>query len=140
MAGKANPSGLLLSWHLQDAFEVVIQEAAKSGARTRTKKHGTVQNMRITEKGKVENKTDQLLMLVTTTTQDAKEAPYALQFGKLTWSGLRPDLLEAVKKGLVSKPTPKQVASKLCSHVSSSVVSFCVLCLKVKSRASTTSG
>ena len=89
---------------------------------------------------KVENKTDQLLMLVSTTTQDAKEAPYALQFGKLTWSGLRPDLLEAVKKGLVSKPTPKQVASKLCSHVSSSVVSFGMLCLKAKSRASTASG
>ena len=74
MAGKANPSGLLLSWHLQDAFEVVIQEAVKPGARTRTKKHGTVQNMRITEKGKVENKTDQLLMLVSTTTQESKEA------------------------------------------------------------------
>ena len=140
MAGKANPSGLLLTWHLQDAFEVHIQEAGKPGARVRKKSHGTVQSMRITEKGKVENKTDQLLMLLTTTTQDAKAAPYALQFGKLTWSGLRPDLLEAVKKGLVSKPTPKQVASKLCSHVSSSVVSFCVLCLKAKSRASTASG
>ena len=61
MAGKANPSGLLLSWHLQDAFEVVIQEATKSGQRVRTKRHGTVQNMRITEKGKVENKTDQVI-------------------------------------------------------------------------------
>jgi hypothetical protein len=134
MAGKANPSALLLSWHLQEAFEVVIHEAGKPGARPRTKRHGQAQNMRITEKGKVENKTDQLLMLLTTTTQDAKEAPYALQFAKLTWSGLRPD---AVKKGLPNKPTPMQVASSL---VSTSVVSFGVLCLQGKSRPSTTSG
>ena len=87
------------------------------------------QNMRITGKGKVENKTDQLLMLLATTTQEAKEAPYALQFAKLTWSGLCPDLVEAVKKGLPNKPTPTQVASKPCSLVSTSVVSFCVLCL-----------
>ena len=140
MAGKANPSGLLLSWHLQEAFEVVFHEPTKSGQRTRTKRHGTVQSMRITEKGKVENKTDQLLMLVTTSTQDAKEAPYALQAAKLTWSELRPDLVAAVKKGLVNKPPLTQLASKPCSLVWTSVVSFCVLCLQGKSRASTASG
>ena len=140
MAGKANPSGLLLTWHLQDAFEVHIQEAGKPGARVRKKSHGTVQSIRITEKGKVGKKTDQLLMLVTTTTQDAKEAPYALQAVKLTWSELRPDLVAAVKKGLVNKPSLTQLASKPCSLVWTSVVSFCVLCLQGKSRASTTSG
>ena len=140
MAGKANPSALLLSWHLQDAFEVVIHEAGKAGARARTKRHGQVQSMRITEKGKVENKTDQVLLLLTTTTQDEKEAPYALQAAKMTWSELRPDLVAGVKKGLPTKPTLMQVASKPCSLVSTSVVSFFVLCLQGKSRQCTTSG
>ena len=75
MAGKANPSALLLSWHLQDAFEVVIHEDVKAGQRVRKKKHGQVQIMRITEKGKVENKTDQVLWMVSTTTQDEGDAP-----------------------------------------------------------------
>ena len=140
MAGTANPSALLLSWTLQEPFDVVINEAGKPGARPRTKRHGQAQNMRITEKGKVENKTDQVLLLLTTTTQDKKEAPYALQAAKMTWTELRPDLVAAMKKGLPNKPTLTQVASKPCSLVSTSVVSFCVLCLQGKSRASTASG
>ena len=136
----ARPDALLFRCHLHDASAAVFQAEVTASQRTMRKKHGTVQNMRITEKGKVENKTDQLLMLVTTTTQDAKEAPYALQAAKLTWSELRPDLVAAVKKGLVNKPSLMQLASKPCSLVWTSVVSFCVLCLQGKSRASTASG
>ena len=99
MAGKANPSTLLLSWHLQEAFEVVFQEDVKADQRVRRKKHGQVENMRITEKGKVENQTDQVLLMGSTTTQDDDEAPSALQAGKLTWSELRLALLAAGKKG-----------------------------------------
>ena len=94
--------------HLQDAFEVVFQEDVKAGARVRKKKHGQVQNMQITENGKVENKTDQVLLMVSTTTQDDERPFYALQARKLTWSELRPDLLAAVKKGLPKQPTLTQ--------------------------------
>ena len=73
---------------------------------------------------------DQVLLLLTTTTQADNEAPYALQAAKLTWSELRPGLLADVKKGLVKQPTIMQLASKPCSLMSTSVVSFCVLCLQ----------
>ncbi len=118
--GKSNPSALLLSWHLQGAFEVVFQEDAKPNQRVRKKKHGQLQSMRVTEKGRVENKTDQVLMMLTTTTQDDGDAPFALQVAKLNWLELRHDLLVDLKKGLQKQPTLVQLASKLCSIVVSS--------------------
>ena len=56
----ARPDALLFRCHLHDASAAVFQADVTASQRTRTKKHGTVQNMRITEKRKVENKTDQV--------------------------------------------------------------------------------
>ena len=56
----ARPDALLFRCHLHDASAAVFQADVTASQRTRTKKHGHVQNMRITEKGKVENKTDQV--------------------------------------------------------------------------------
>ena len=54
----------------------------------------------MTETGRVGNKTDQVLLLVSTTTQDADALPFALQVAKLNYSTFRRDLLGDVKKGL----------------------------------------
>ena len=103
MAGKANPSALLLSWQLRDDFEVIVHEEVKHGQRQRSKKHGRAQDIRITEKGRVGNMTDQVLLFVSTTSQDADAPPFALQLLKLNYSALRHDLLAEVKKGLDKK-------------------------------------
>ena len=57
----ARPDALLFRSHLHDASAAVFQADVTASQRTRRKKHGTVQNMRITEKGKVENKTEQVI-------------------------------------------------------------------------------
>lgn len=140
MAGKANPSTLLLSWQLLNGFDVIIHEEPKAGARQRSKRLGQLLDMRITEKGRVENKTDQVLVLVSTKSQNDDDPPFALQMAKLNYAALHPDLLAAVKKGQVKKPSLVQLASKSCSNVSASVVSFCVSCLQEKSRLCTGCG
>ena len=51
----ARPDALLFRCHLHDASAAVFQADVTASQRTRKKKHGHVQNMRITE-----NKTDQV--------------------------------------------------------------------------------
>ena len=74
----ARPDALLFRCHLHDASAAVFQADVTANQRVRKKKHGHLQKMRITEKGKVQNKTDQVLLMVSTTTQDEGEAPFAL--------------------------------------------------------------
>ena len=140
MSGKSDPRALLRSWQLREDFEVVVHEEVKPGARQRSKKYGRAQDMHMTETGRVGNKTDQVLLLVSTTSQDADALPFALQVAKLNYSTLRRDLLADVKKGLDEKPSLGQLASKPCSIVSASVVSFCVSCLQEKSSLCTRNG
>ncbi len=110
MASKSNPSCLLLQWRLVRAFEVVVVEGPRPGSRSMTKNRGTVSVMRDTNKGKVDNKTDQTLMLLSTTTQAEIAAPYALQASLLDYSGLKKDLLASYRKGLPASPTLLQIA------------------------------
>jgi hypothetical protein len=113
MAAKANPLALLSNWKLQGAFDLaVLQAPASNGARSKTKLLGTVANVAHTAKGKVENKTDQVLFLLHTTKQEEAEAPYSLQVAKLDLSSLRSDLLAEYKKGLPAKPSLSQIARK----------------------------
>jgi hypothetical protein len=60
-------------------------------------------------------------MLLSTTTQKEDDPPFAfaLQVAKLTYSGLRHDLLAKLQKALPAKPTFAQLARKSSSHVSS---------------------
>ena len=119
MAGKHNPIALHSSWHLKEDFDVTVLENVAVGTRQRTKKYGNVSDMRFTEKGRVDNKTDQVLMLLSTTTQKEDEPPFAFQVAKLTYTGLRHDLLAKLQKALPAKPTFAQLARKSTSHVSS---------------------
>ena len=64
MSGKSNPSALMLKWQLVDGFDVLFVQPPKNGGRIVKKKMGTVVEMKDTEKGKVENKTDQVLMFM----------------------------------------------------------------------------
>ena len=66
--------------------------------------HGQVSKMSHSEKGKVENKVDQVFML-NTTSQEEGAAPYALQAAKLDFKSLRRDVKDAVQKGLPERPT-----------------------------------
>ena len=75
MAGRHNPIALLSSWHLKDDFVFTVLENVAVGTRQRTKLYGNVSDMRFTEKGRVENKTDQVLLLLSTTTQNADDPP-----------------------------------------------------------------
>lgn len=112
MANKSDPSALLLQWRLVRAFEVVVVETSRPNTRVKTKNLGTVSVMRDTNKGKVDNKTDQTLMLLSTTTQAEIAAPYALQVSLLDYSGLNSDLLASYRKGLPPSPTLLQIARK----------------------------
>ena len=95
---------------MKGAFEVVVLEPLVEGARQRSKKYGQVSDMRFTEKGKVENKPEQVLMMLGTTAQEEDSAPLALQMAKLNYSGLRADLLKECKKGLPAKHSLIQLA------------------------------
>jgi len=112
MASKANPAALLKGWRLLKGFELVVLEAQTKSSRGKTKSMGTVSEMRDTEKGKVELKTDQVLMLLNTTSQEENAAPYALQVSLLDYTRLNSDLLSAVRKGLPANPSLIQVARK----------------------------
>ena len=112
MAAKADTSALLLPWKLQGPFDLVVIQAAPSGGRTKNKLMGTVSDIHDTEKGRVENKTNQVLMLLQTTKQAEHAAPYALQVANLDFSGLRKDLLTEYKKKLPDKPSLIQIARK----------------------------
>ena len=75
MAAKADPSALLKSWRLSKGFELSVVNAPTKNAREKIKRLGTVTEMRDTEKGRVELKTDQVLMLLNTSTQEEHAAP-----------------------------------------------------------------
>ena len=120
MVSKADPSALLLKWKLTEGFEVVVCQAVAAGARPKLKKYGTVVDIRDTEKGKVENKTDQVLMLLTTSMMKDDAPPYALQVALLDFKGLDKDILTAYHKKLPATPTLIQIARKqalLAAHV-----------------------
>lgn len=112
MASKANTSTLLNAWKLQGAFELAVVQSPAGTQRTKTKLMGTVIDIRDTEKGRVEGKTDQVLMLLQTSKQDEGEPAYALQVALLDYSGLSKDLLTAFRKGLLGKPSLIQIARK----------------------------
>ena len=98
MSKGNNPATLLLKWRLIEGFDALVEEPAKAG-KSRSKKLGTVVTMADTQKGKVEGKTDVVLMLLTTNKQDEDDPPYALQVSLLDYSQLNSDLLSQVKKG-----------------------------------------
>ena len=100
MASRADPSALLLRWKLTEGFEVVVCQAVAAGARPTLKKYGTVVDIRDTEKGKVENKSDQVLMLITTSTMSKSAQPLALQVALLDFKGLNTDIITAYNKKL----------------------------------------
>ena len=89
-----------------------MTEESTTGGRAKTKRMGVVTAIRDTEKGKVGNKTGQLLMLISTNKQDAEAPPYALQAKLLDFKGLDSDLLASYKKDLPSKPTLIQTSRK----------------------------
>ena len=73
---RSDPSTLLNTWTLQRGFEMTVTEESTTGGRAKTKRYGVVTEMRDTEKGKVGNKVDQVLMVLTTTTQEDGAPPY----------------------------------------------------------------
>jgi len=112
MSGKSNPSALMLKWQLVDGFDVLFVQPPKAGSRLVKKKMGTVVEMKDTEKGKVDNKTDQVLMFISTSSMDDDAAPYALQVALLDFKGLDKEILQSYNKKLPNAPTPIQIASK----------------------------
>ena len=112
MSKGSNPATLLLKWRLIEGFDARVEEPATKPGKSRSKKLGTVVTMADTQKGKVEGKTDVVLMLITTNKQDEDDPPYALQVSLLDYSQLNSDLLSQVKKGLAADATPIQVARK----------------------------
>lgn len=120
MVSKADPSSILLRWRMTDGFQVAFYQPVPTGARPKLRKMGTAVDIRDTEKGKVENKSDQVLMLLTTSTMKEHAPPYALQVALLDFSGLDKDILAAYHKKLPAKPTLIQIARKqalLAAHV-----------------------
>ena len=131
---RNDPSALLNTWTLQRGFEMTVTEESTTGGRARTKRYGVVTEMRDTEKGKVGNKTGQVLMLITTNKQDAEAPPYALQAKLLDFKGLATDLLTSYRKELPAKPTLIQIARKHALCVSCPGHPLCVVVVgKLKS-------
>ena len=126
-AAKHDPRSLKNDWELKDGFELVFVEPS-SGARTKRKMMGQVVTWRDTEKGKVDNKQDQVLCLLTCSTQAEDAPPYALQAKKLDYSKLSVGLLKDVKKGLDSKSTLIQTSRKSSSTHDCVVPSCCMVC------------
>ena len=132
MAGTANPSALLLKWKLVEGFEMVFIQPPKGTGRGKTRKMGTVANIRDTGKGKVDNRTDQVLMLVTTTTMEENEAPYALQVALLDFKGLHKDILAMYNRKLPAAPTSTPIQLAREQALSAANVAFmCYVCVQV---------
>ena len=127
-AAKHDPRALNLAWELKDGFELVFVEPT-AGARTKRKQIGQVVTWRDTEKGKVDNKQDQVLCLLTCSTQGVDAPPYALQVKKLDYSKLSIGLLKDVKKGLSATSTLIQTSRKSSSTRDCVVPSCCVVCV-----------
>ena len=114
MGSKMDPTTLPHKWSLRGGFELVVFEKTKKDARTKVKVLGTVTEMGHTTKGKVENKADQVIMMLKTNKQEADEAPYGVQLLLMDIKDLNSDLKTAYHKNLTASPTLAQVASKLC--------------------------
>ena len=84
----------------------------------KSKNMGTVAKMQSTGKGIVGNKRDQLLMFLSTTTQDDNAPPYSLQVGLLDYKSLNSNNLSSVNTGMGAKPTLEQIATNyaVCHH------------------------
>ena len=126
-AAKHDPRYLKNDWELKEGFELVSVEPS-TGGRTKRKVLGQVVTWRDTEKGKVDNKQDQVLCLLTCSMQEENAPPYALQAKKLDYSKLTVGLLKDVKKGLDAKPTPIAISRKSSSTRDCDVPSCCVMC------------
>ena len=70
MGSKMDPSTLPHKWSLRGGFELVVFEKTKKESRTKVKVLGTVTEMGHTTKGKVENKADQVIMMLKTNHQE----------------------------------------------------------------------
>ena len=97
---------------------MTVTEESTTGGRPKTKRYGVVTEMRDTEKGKVGNKTGQVLMLITTNQQKEGAPPYALQARLLEFKGLDSDVLASYKKDLPVKPSLIQTSRKQALSVS----------------------
>ena len=113
-AAKHDPRYLKNDWELKEGFELVSVEPS-TGGRTKRKVLGQVVTWRDTEKGKVDNKQDQVLCLLTCSMQEENTPPYALQAKKLDYSKLTVGLLKDVKKGLDIRSTPIAISRKSSS-------------------------
>ena len=110
-------------------------DASTKNSRVKNKSLGTVTEMRDTEKGRVELKTDRVLMLLNTSTQEENAVPYSLQVSLLDYKGLNSDLLSAVRKGLPVTPTLIQVASKHPALATVQHTSVCDVCREAQGSA-----
>ena len=114
MVSKMDPSTLPLKWTLRHGFELVVHEPTKKGTRPKVKMLGTVTEMGHTTKGKVDNKADQVIMMLKTNHQEEDAAPYGLQLLLMDFKDLNSDLKSAYYKNLPASPTLAQSACKLC--------------------------
>ena len=135
MAAKANPSALLKSWRFSKGFELMVVEAPTKNTREKIKRLKTVTEMRDTEKGRVELKTDQVLMLLNTSTQEENAAPYSLQVCLLDYKALNTDLLASIRKGLPAAPSLIQVARKHPAFATVLHTSVCDVCREAQGSA-----
>ena len=79
MGAKTDPVAVLLKWLLREEFEPVFGQATGENKRPEMKLMGTVTDVRHTEKGMVERKSDQVIFVISTSTQAALDPLYALQ-------------------------------------------------------------
>ena len=106
---------------------MTVTEESTTGGRSKTKRMGVVTEIRDTEKGRVGNKTGQVLMLISTSKQEVGAPPYALQAKLLEFKGLDSDVLASYKKDLPVKPTLIQTSRKHALSVSCPGNPHCVL-------------
>ena len=113
---------------------MTVTEESTTGGRSKTKRMGVVTEIRDTEKGRVGNKTGQVLMLISTNKQEVGDPPYALQAKLLEFKGLDSDVLASYKKDLPVKPTLIQTSRKHALSVSCPGNPHCVVVVgKLKS-------
>ena len=74
MGSKMDPSTLPHKWSLQGGFELLVYDKNKKEGRSKAKNYGTVTEMGHTTKGKLENKADQVFLMLKTNKQEADEA------------------------------------------------------------------
>ena len=114
MGSKMDPSTLPHKWSLRGGFELLVYDKNKKEGRSKAKNYGTVTEMGHTTKGKLDNKADQVFMMLKTNKQEEDDAPYGVQLLLMDIKELNSDLKSAYNKNLPASPTLLQVASKLC--------------------------